>query len=322
MAATYPEVKTMINAVKVLCVVTVAIPVAAYGSQPHLKRMTSVDPSGCMLEHIAVEEGIRQFQFDSLSPDGGRLAVGWERGEGNRGTYILDLTLGERTDIPGFNNGAVFAPDGLTLVNSIYTDDGKTDIVEYNLQTGEITEIAPHPDWDWLASYSSDGDTILFNSYRTGASDIYTYTKASGKLKQWTDNAKYEAHGQFSPDDSKILFHRQEEGGDFNIFAIDTKTGKTSQLTHAPTEESYASWSPDGKTIAFTSDRHKKPGTGDIFLMDLNGENVRQLTDYDAKDGYPFFSPDGKHLYFNSSREPEGVYRIALDEQLNCLKEM
>ena len=310
----------MINAVKVVCFVTVAIPVISYGSQSQLTLKTSVDPSGCVLEHIAAEEGIRQFQFDSLSPDGGQLAVGWERGEGEQGTYILDLASGESTDIPGFNNGAVFAPDGLTLVNSIYADNGKTDIVEYNLQTGEITEVAPHPEWEWLASYSSDGGTILFNSYRTGASDIYTYTKASGEIKQWTNHPGYEAHGQFSPDDSKILFNRQEEDGDFNIFVIDTETGEISQLTDDPTEEGYASWSPDGKAIAFSSDRHQKPGTVDIFIMDHDGENIRQLTDYDAKDGYPFFSPDGKYLYFNSSRKPEGVYRIALDENLNCLK--
>jgi len=310
----------MLNAVRVFFVVSVMAPVICYGSQSHLTHMTSVDPSGCVIEHIAVEEGIRQFQFDGLSPDGKRLAVGWDQGEEKRGTYILDLTSGDRSDVPGLNNGAVFAPDGQTLVNSIYGDNGKTDIVEYSLQTGEITEVAPHSNWDWLASYSSDGNTILFNSYRTGASDIYTYTKASGKLRRWTKHPGYEAHGQFSPDDSKILFSRQEEDGDFNIFVIDTETGEISQVTDNPSEEGYASWSPDGTAIAFSSDRYQKPGTVDIFIMDSDGKNIRQLTNFDAKDGYPFFSPNGKHLYFNSDRKPEGIYRIPLDEKLNCLK--
>lgn len=319
-ATTWPEENAVANNFRIVFLVALATPLVCYGSPAQTTFQTSVDPSGCVIEHIAAEEGTRQFQFDSLSADGSQIAIGWDRGKEERGTYILDLASGQRTDVPVFNNGAVISPDGQTLLNSIYVENGKTDIVEYSMESGEITPVAPHPDWDWLASYSSDGDTILFNSYRTGASDIYSYTKAGGKLTQWTDHPGYEAHGQFSPDDSRILFHRQNEDGDFNLFVIDTETGETTQLTDDPTEESYGSWSPDGAAIAFTSDRHRKPGVGDIFIMDLDGNNIRQLTNNEAKDGYPFFSPDGKYLYFNSDRAPEGVYRIALDERLHCLK--
>ena len=311
----------MTKSIQVLGLSALTLSIFSFPAQSKLKFETSVDPSGCVIEHVAAEKGMRHFQFDSLSGDGRKLAIGWDRGEGVRGTYILDLKTGERTDVPGFNNGAAFSPDGLSLVNSIYVENGKTDVAEYDLKTGETTIVAPHPHWEWLASYSSDGGTILFNSYRTGSSDIYTFTKATGELRQWTNYEGYEAHGQFSPDDSKIMFHRQVGDGDFNIHVIDTLTGEISQLTDASGEESSGSWSPDGTAIAFSSDRSQEPGTGDIFIMDLDGGNVRQLTDFAAKDGYPFFSPDGKYLYFNSYREPEGVYRIALDEGFDCLRE-
>lgn len=288
---------------------------------------TSIDPGGCLIEHVAVDPSRGQFHFDGLSPDGGRLAVGWNRSGGESGLYLLDLKTGERTDVPGLNNGAVFSPDGEKLLNILPTENGRTDIVEYNLATAEMTTIAEHDQWEWLASYSSDGEIIIFNSYRTGASDIYSYRKSDGELKRWTDFDGYEAHAQFSPDDSKVLFNRQEDNEDFNsetdfnVYILDMHDGDITQVTDDPAEDGYPSWSPDGETIVFASDRLQESGELDIYLMNSNGENIRRLTDHPAKDEYPFFSPDGKYIYFNSYRsDPKGLYRIQLTDDLSCFK--
>lgn len=299
----------------------VAVLTVSCAQDEALTYETSIDPGGCLVEHVAVDPGRQNFHFDGLSPDGDKIAVGWNRNNEDSGLYLLNLKTGARTEIPNLNNGAVFSPDGNKLLNILSTENGRTDIVEYDLATGEMTTIAPHDDWEWLASYSSDGEFILFNSYRSGASDIYTYRKSDGALKRWTDYDGYEAHGQFSPDDSKILFNRQDGGEDYNLYVIDTETGDISQLTHEATEEGYASWSPDGNTIVFASDRLQASGETDLYLMNADGENVRRITDHPAKDEYPFFSPDGKYIYFNSYRsDPKGLYRIELDMNLGCVK--
>lgn len=298
-----------------------ALLAASCSQTEKLSFATSIDPGGCLVEHIAVDTDRGQFHFDGLSPDGNMWAVGWDRGGEASGLYLLDLKTGAQTDIPDLNNGAVFSPDGKKLLNILPTENERTDIVEYDIATGEMTTIAPHDQWEWLASYSSDGELILFNSYRTGASDIYTYRKSDGALKRWTEYDGYDAHGQFSPDDSKILFNRHEGGEDYNIYVIETETGDISQLTDESTEEGYASWSPDGNTIVFASDRAQTSGEPDLYLMNANGENVRRLTDHEAKDEYPFFSQDGKYIYFSSYRsDPKGLYRIEFDEDLNCVK--
>lgn len=299
---------------------SVALLKGAAIDNPKLSFETSIDPGGCLVEHVAADPELDQFHYDGLSADGNKLAVGWRRGKDESGLYLLDLTTGERTDIPRLNNGAVFSPDGTKILNILPTENGKTDVVEYDLATGEMRSVAPHDEWEWLASYSSDGKTILFNSYRTGASDIYTYRKSDGQLKRWTDFDGYEAHAQFSPGDSKILFNRQESGSDFNVYVIDVKTGEISQLTSDVSEEGYASWSPDGRTIVFSSDRERDSGETDLFFMNSDGEDIRRITDDPTKDSYPFFSPDGKYVYFNSDRKPKGLYRIEFDENLECVK--
>ncbi len=64
--------------------------------------------------------------------------------------------------------------------------------------------------------------------------------------------------------------------GDTEIFLIDPVTGDAKNLTRSPkSEERYPCWSPDGKQIAFTSDRD---GTANLYVMEVDGSGVRQLT--------------------------------------------
>ena len=49
-----------------------------------------------------------------------------------------------------------------------------------------------------------------------------------------------------------------------------------------------SSWSPDGKQIAFTSDRD---GNGEIYVMNADGSNQTRLTSDPADDYYPSWSP-------------------------------
>ena len=150
-----------------------------------------------------------------------------------------------------------------------------------------MTVISPHPEWDWLPSYSPDGTLIYFNSYRTGNSDIYVYERATGDLRQLTSTDKYEAHAQCSPDGSRILFNRQDGEVDYNIYMLDLATGEETQLTDSPREEGYPSWAPDGRHIFFSSDRDNEVGKPDIFVMTDEGEVVHQLTRHPEKDAYP-----------------------------------
>ncbi len=59
-------------------------------------------------------------------------------------------------------------------------------------------------------------------------------------------------------------------------------------------------WSPDGRKIAFASDRD---GNSEIYVMDPDGSNPVRLTYNDATDQYPGWSPDGSKITFESDRD-------------------
>jgi len=69
------------------------------------------------------------------------------------------------------------------------------------------------------------------------------------------------------------------------------------QLTNTTASNLRPAWSPDGKRIAFQSNRN---GPYHIYLMDSDGANVVQVTSSDADDRHPAWSPDGKFLAVDS----------------------
>jgi len=64
--------------------------------------------------------------------------------------------------------------------------------------------------------------------------------------------------------------------GDTEVFVVNPGTGDAINLTRSPkSEDRYPCWSPDGKQVAFVSDRN---GGANLFVADANGRNVRQIT--------------------------------------------
>ena len=73
------------------------------------------------------------------------------------------------------------------------------------------------------------------------------------------------------------------------------------KLTDSKSFNADAGWSPDGRKIAFDSDRADRPGRQEIHVMDSDGTNVRRVSTLPANaifDLAPRFSPDGRRIVF------------------------
>jgi TolB protein len=79
------------------------------------------------------------------------------------------------------------------------------------------------------------------------------------------------------------------------------------RLTDTAGYDAECSYSPDGSSILFVSDRG---GAADIYRMDADGENLRQLTDSPGYDGGPFFSPDGRWIAYRTDRVEKDLLQI------------
>ena len=82
---------------------------------------------------------------------------------------------------------------------------------------------------------------------------------------------------------------------------MDADGNNLRNLTNSDTSDYHSSWSPDGKQIAFASNKRK--AKSDIYLMDIDGGNLQKLTKDVESDYYPDWSrsvfsvsPAGKQL--------------------------
>ena len=125
-------------------------------------------------------------------------------------------------------------------------------------------------------------------------------------------------YARISPDGQHIAFAYK---GD--IYTVPVKGGDAVRITSQPTFESHPVWSPDSKTLAFTSDRY---GNNDIFIVDASKPGEwKRLTFNSAYETPEAFSPDGKTLLYSASIQdpvssalyPSGrmteVYSVSVD---------
>ena len=90
-----------------------------------------------------------------------------------------------------------------------------------------------------------------------------------------------------------------------NIWRVDLKSGSARSML-APTSRYQAApaISPDGKRIAFESDRS---GSEEVWVADLDGSDAVQLSDFHAHTGSPSWSPDGRRIAFDSRASGEAA---------------
>ena len=205
-----------------------------------------------------------------------------------------------------------FRPEGWDIYLS--RDHGKT-----------FKRFTDHPALDYDAAISPNGKWVVFTSERGGKPRLYIKSlNKDTRPRLLVQSHSMQDQVAFSPDGRFIVFVSSHLGNaeicKLPFQPYDTlDIAQAVNLTNHQGGDFRPSYSPDGKRIAFSSDRaHEvKPHprfsfavqrTGDVYLMDSKGNETSRLTDSEYWEGSPEWSANGEKLYFYGLRS--GIPRI------------
>ena len=245
----------------------------------------------------------------SWSPNGNRIAF-WFVGEGKLGELAtIPANGGEpvviaESDAMDWN--PVWSPDGRYI---FFGSDRKGNMsiwrVPVDEETGKATgepEFISSPSlYIRNFAFSRDGKMLAYIRYET-QSNLKSIRfdpkslKTVGEAEFVTGGNKQISTPALSPNGTEfVIRHPALTQEDLVIFNRDGSNWRN--LTNDKFRDRLPRWSPDGKTIAFSSDRS---GKFQIWMINADGSNLRQIT-FSEKTGAssPVFSPDGKRLAFS-----------------------
>lgn len=273
-------------------------------------NLLNVSPEGGLSAELPLATG----GFCSYSPDGSKLAFNrvfrefrtWKYYKGGMAddVWIYDMASKQVTNITNNPSQDIFPMWAGDEIFFLSDRDRTMNLFVYNTKTQQTEKITNFTEYD-IKFPSIGKDQIVFEN----GGYIYkfdTKTRKYGKVSiqisddfqyarnEWKDASRSIRSFGVSPNGERIVFGARGE-----IFTVPYKTGITRNLTQTQdVHEREATWSPDGKYVAYLSD---KTGEFEVYMQKQDGTEPPVMLTKNA-DTYKFtikWSPDSRKILFN-----------------------
>lgn len=290
----------------------VATSAAAAGEPERLLNVRDMYPSVSLDSHLLVFQSNRtgtnqiyRTQFGLASSD-------------NVVEQLTNAALGAETP--------VVSPDGNKIALAIYLADGNNDVFVMNVDGSDLRQLTFGPGYDGHPHWSADGSRIAFNSDRTTPDrdaawsdrwhEIFSMKADGSDIRQHTKCRSVCTYGSLSPDGSKLLYRKviavagldwalNDIDSNSEIFVSDLDGNNELNLSRNKAFDGWPIWSPDGKRIAFASNRSGPALTGHVWTINPDGSDPVQLTSGEWSYAQPAWSLDGNYIFAYQNVEAE-----------------
>jgi Tol biopolymer transport system component len=276
-----------------------------------------ISSTGSAASGVVIPEGPGNFDLPSFLPDGeGFLFANIQTLVPQRGAatiYVGSLGSDERRELMRADSRAVYANGHLLFVRDRTLMAQPFDLKSRKL-TGEPVPLAENlwPGSLGMPYFSASQTGVLAFPVRDVPPAQLAWFDRSGRLLSPVGEPGDYSNPRLSPDGKKLavcVYDRQARSRD--IWVFDLERGTRTRLTNDPADDMNPVWSPDGMSVAFSSDRK---GQRDVYRKSLQGGDDQLLYTSAAPKSVSDWSPDGRQVIFNGPQgEGNGISFISAD---------
>ncbi len=283
----------------------------ATGAAKHLKRITHDDGTNESSPALSRDRKWLLYALTTLDAAGGVASVGIARSRADgRGAVTLSKPS-TRTFGPSW------LPNGTSYL-AISDALGSRDIVKAlrvapNAAVSRVLSGRDLTDVDGL-EVSPDGTHVAFHSLVGGVWTIGVARIGGSELTHLVPGA----FPSWSPDGSRLAFHQQANDG-WQLYVTDIEGGELTQLTDGTAVNTDATWAPDGRSIAFLSNRgwdrfvDGTEGVRNVFVISSDGTGLVALTDGARSAEAPTWGHDGSIYFASNDAGSWDIWRVQPD---------
>lgn len=241
----------------------------------------------------------------AISPDGKSLVFS-AKVLSNDDIFIINLVnfeislLFKGSGLSGGTGNLSWSPDGTQIVYDSYVNNDVRNVIEvFDLGAAKTTRLTLNLQDDSDPSFSFDGRKLSFLSSNSSPTGLYVMN-VDGANRTFLFGDMYCLQPEFSPTELVIALQCRKTDNSWDLFLYDAVKHKLTQLTSFPADEGSPSWSPDGKSIVFSSNMddpdYKTCSQAnfcnyEIYTIKMDGSNLTRLITNDADDNNPDWGP-------------------------------
>lgn len=266
----------------------------------------------------------------TISPDGRQLAFVWDGGTGNYDVYLKLIGIGDPIRLTtnlAQNLHPAWSPNGqyLALLRNSPVNRQVVIMPALGGSERELTDLETSPG-TWTTEpneadkrrgpvWSSDGKFLaVTDGDKEGSKEkrgdgIFLVKVSDGSKRRFTapPASYYDCSPAFSPDGKFLAFVRYVTNSVTDLFIAHLPDGRIRRLTSDRREIEGASWTPDSRSIVFSSNRN---GAFCLWRIRLSGDQPELIAAAAANATDPFVARDGKRIAYTDTFENTNVWRM------------